>query len=249
MKQSRCTGMLFCVALVFLLTSCGGNGSEEKTNKDTAATTKDTTAATVTPPVNTIITTPETIATITHKVASFAKWLAAYEGHDSARRANGLHNYVIARGLQDTNMVMVVLKADDVAKAKSFAKDPGLKKAMQNAGVTGTPSFLIFTSTWQDTVALKPGTLRSRTIFSVKDFDIWFKNFQEGKQERMDNGITDRVVGHDVDDNKKVALVTAVQDTAKAFAYYKSDALKKRREAGGVTGEPARFLFNIVKRY
>jgi len=38
-------------------------------------------------------------------------------------------------------------------------------------------------------------------------------------------------------------------DTAKAFAYYKSDALKKRREAGGVIGEPERFLFRIVQRY
>jgi hypothetical protein len=65
----------------------------------------------------------------------------------------------------------------------------------------------------------------------------------------MDNGIVDRVIGHDAGDNKKVILITAVLDTAKAFAYYKSDALKKRREAGGVIGEPQRFLFTIAKRY
>jgi hypothetical protein len=249
MKQSRCTGMLFCAALVFFLTSCGGNGSEEKTNKDTTAATKDTTATTVAPPVNTIVTTAENLVTVTHKVSNFAKWLSAYEGHDSARLASGLHNYVIARGLKDTNTVMIVLKADDIAKAKAFSKDPGLKKVMQNGGVIGAPTIDFLVTTWQDTVHLAPGTLRSRTTFTVKDFDVWVKSFQDGKQERMDNGITDRVIGHDADDNKKVALVTAVQDTAKAFAYYKSDALKKRREAGGVIGEPARFLFNIVKRY
>jgi len=38
-------------------------------------------------------------------------------------------------------------------------------------------------------------------------------------------------------------------DTAKAFAYFNSDALKKRREAGGVIGEPKRFLFRVVQRY
>ena len=65
----------------------------------------------------------------------------------------------------------------------------------------------------------------------------------------MDNGITDRVYGYDPDDNKKVSLVTAVLDTAKAFAYYNSDALKKRRAAGGVIGEPKRFLFRVVQRY
>jgi len=251
MKQSRFTGMLFCAAMVFFLTSCGGSGSGESANKDSAAATTDTTAKTaeVATPVNTIVTTPENMVIVTHKVANFAKWITAYEGHDSARLASGLHNYVIGRGLKDTNTVMIALKADDIAKAKAFSKDPGLKKAMQKGGVIGAPTISFLTTTWQDTVALSPGTLRSRTTFAVKDFDAWVKSFEEGKQERMDNGITDRVIGHDADDNKKVSLVTAVQDTAKAFAYYKSDALKKRRAAGGVTGEPVRFLFTIVKRY
>ena len=65
----------------------------------------------------------------------------------------------------------------------------------------------------------------------------------------MANGVVDRVYGHDPDDNTKVSLVTAVTDTAKAFAYWKSDELKKRRAAGGVIGEPKRFLFYVVKRY
>ena len=251
MKQFRFTGMLFCAAMVFFLTSCGGNGSEEKASKDSAAAATDTaaTTSTVAAPVNTIITTPENMVLVTHKVANFAKWLVAYEEHDSARLASGLHKYVIGRGLKDSNMVLIAMKADDIAKAKAFAKDPGLKKAMQKGGVTGAPVISFLTSTWQDTVTLSPGTLRSRTTFTVKDFDAWVKSFEEGKQERMDNGITDRVIGHDVDDNKKVSLVTAVSDTAKAFAYYKSDALKKRRAAGGVVGEPSRFLFTIVKRY
>jgi hypothetical protein len=115
--------------------------------------------------------------------------------------------------------------------------------------VTGAPMISFMTAVWQDTSMLAPNTLRSKTTFTVKDWDAWFKNFQEGKQERMDNGIVDRVIGHDVDDNKKVMLVTAVMDTTKAFAYYKSDMLKKRREAGGVIGTPQRFLFQIAKRY
>ena len=91
--------------------------------------------------------------------------------------------------------------------------------------------------------------IRSLSNFTVKDWEAWKKNFFEGKEERLANGITDRVVGHDANDNKKVHLVTALMDTAKAFAYYKSDELKKRRAAGGVMGEPERFLFRIVKRY
>jgi hypothetical protein len=252
MKQSRFTGMLFCAAMVFFLTSCGGGGSEEKASTDTTTTmtTTDTTATTtaVAPPVNTIITTAENMVIVTHKVANYAKWQVAFDEHDSARLASGLHKYVIGRGLMDTNMVLVAMKADDITKAKAFAKDPGLKKAMQKGGVTGAPMISFFTNTWQDTAKLSTD-IRSRTMFAVKDWDAWVKAFQEGKQERMDNGITDRVIGHDVDDNKKVSLVTAVLDTAKAFAYYKSDVLKKRREASGVIGQPTRFLFRIVKRY
>jgi hypothetical protein len=249
MKQSRFTGMLFFAAMVFFLTSCGGNGTEEKASKDSAATTIDTTAkTTMAAPVNTTITTPVTMVIVTHKVQNFAKWHASYDEHDSARMASGLHNYVIGRGLMDTNMVMVALKADDISKAKAFTKDPGLKKAMQKGGVTGAPMISFIVSTWQDTATIS-SSIRSRTMFAVKDWDAWLKAFEEGKQERMDNGITDRVISHDADDNKKVSLVTAVMDTAKAFAYYKSDALKKRRAASGVTGEPTRFLFRIVKRY
>jgi hypothetical protein len=247
MKRNRFISLLFCTAFVIFLTSCGGSGSEEKSTTDSSNTSTNKTP--VTPEVkSTIITTPQSMVVAKHKVANFAKWMASYDEHDSIRLAYGIHSYVIGRGMQDSNMVLVALKCDDIAKAKAFAKDPSLKKAMQQGGVTGAPDISFLTTTWQDTAQI--GTdLRSRTTYAVKDWDAWQKAFEEGKQERMDNGITDRAFGHDADDNKKISLVTAVVDTAKAFAYYKSDALKKRREAGGVIGEPKRFLYRVVKRY
>jgi len=249
MKQSRFLGLLCSMALSLLFASCGGGSSEKAATTD--STTTDTTAKAPAPApvaVNTIVTAPENMLIVTHKVANYGKWLTAYEAHDSARKANGVHSYVIGRGLNDSNMVMVALKLDDVAKAKAMFKDPKMKSVMQKSGVVGEPTVSFLTATWQDTAKIDT-KLRSRTTFEVKDFDAWQKSFEDGKQERLDNGITDRVISHDVDNNKKVGLVTAVLDTAKAFAYYKSDALKKRRAAGGVIGEPKRFLFNIVKRY
>jgi hypothetical protein len=145
-------------------------------------------------------------------------------------------------------MVLVSLKVDDIAKAKAFAKDPGLKKAMQKGGVTGMPSFAFLTMTFQDTAQVA-SDIRSRTSFMVKDWAAWQKAFEEGKQERLDNGIALRAFGHDADNDKKVMLVTVVLDTAKAFAYFKSDMLKKRRAASGVIGEPDRFLYRVVQRY
>lgn len=247
MKQFRLATLLFCTAVVFFLISCGGDGTKEETSTDSTAADGNTTTAVV-PEVNTIVTTPVSMMVVKHKVSNFAKWKDSYEAHDSARLANDIHNYVLGRGLQDSNMVLVALKVDDIAKAKAFGKDPYLKKAMQKAGVTGAPVISYFTTSWQDTAVIS-SNIRSRTMFTVKDWDAWLKSFEAGKQERTDNGIAARVVGHDADDNKKVSLVTAIIDTAKAAAYWKSDALKKRREAGGVIGEPERFVFQIVKRY
>lgn len=248
MTQSRFTGSLFCAALVFLLTSCGGSGNDKTTVTDSTATDTAVKTSAAQPVMNTIITNPENMLVITHKVANFAKWKTGYDAHDSVRLAHGAHNYVVGRGMSDSNMVVIALKIDDTAKAMSFVKDPGLKKVMQKAGVVGKPTISFITETWQDTARID-SKIRSRTMFTVKDWDAWQKAFDDGKQERLDNGILVRVIGHDLRDNKKVFLVTALTDTAKAFAYYKSDALKKRREASGVTGVPVRFLFRIVQRY
>ncbi|MEO6722549.1 MAG: hypothetical protein ABIN67_19420 [Ferruginibacter sp.] len=243
MISSRFFSVSF-LAAVFFLFSC--NGSDEKSSADQPGADTTATAEPVAP--STISTTPQSMLLVRHKVSDYTKWKASYDAHDSLRQAAGMRNYVIGRGAEDSNMVMVAVKTDDMAKAKAFAKDAKLKDAMQKGGVRGAPSFSFFTATFQDTAVIS-SALRSLTTFTVKDWDAWQKGFNEGKQERIDNGIVDRVYGHDADNDKKVMLVVAVMDTAKASAYWKSDMLKKRREASGVVSTPDRFVFRIVQRY
>ena len=245
MKRLRFTGLLLSAAMAILFTSCGGQKTE---TNDTDSTTTDTTASAAVQPPNTIITTPQNMLVVMHKVSNYAKWKAAYDEHDSARLAAGIHDYVIGRGFKDSNMVMVAMKIDDTAKAQAFVKDPGLKKAMQKGGVMGTPSISFATEVFQDTANINTD-LRSRVSFTVKDWDVFQKAFEDGKQERLDNGLTDRVLSYDMHDNKKISVVTAITDTAKAFAYFKSDALKARVKESGATTAPDRFLFRIVQRY
>ena len=245
MKLFGLSKLLFFVGVVIFLTACGSGANEKTTAADSTAAADSAAKAKT---VNTIITTPDNVEVVTHKVADFAKWLAAYEGHDSARLAFGIHNYVIGRAVEDSNMVLVVTRVDDTAKAKAFAKDPSLKTAMKKGGVLGVPTISIFTETWQDT-AKTESSVRVVTSFMVKDWDVWLKAFEEGKQMRMDNGIQDRVVGHDLDNSKMVGVVTSLSDSAKAFAFYKSDTLKKRMQESGVIGEPHRVLYRMVKVY
>jgi hypothetical protein len=247
MNPRRITGILSGAAMSLFLISCQG-GSGEKTTTDTttnATTTPDTISTTST---STVVTTPQNMMVVTHKVKDFAKWLPAYEGHDSTRLANGIHSYRIGRGLTDSNMVLVVVKVDDLKKAEAFGKSADLKQAMQRSGVVGAPTVRFTTNVYMDTGIIS-SNLRSRTTFSVKDWNSWKNAFDSSRQQRMDNGISDRAYGHDPNDDHKVTVVVALTDTSKAFAYWKSDTLKKRMAQSGVIGQPARFLYTIVKKY
>ncbi|MVT12368.1 hypothetical protein [Chitinophaga tropicalis] len=248
MKQLRFSCMFLFATVIVFLTSCGGGGGEKTTTDSTGMGTDSTVVAETPMATSTIVTTPQNIVVVKHQVTNFEKWLPHYEAHDSMRMVNKLHSYVIGRGVKDANMVIVVVKAEDMALAKTFSKAQDLKDAMRKGGVKGTPTFDFVTMVFQDTATIS-SDLRASSTFKVKDWDAWVKAFEEGKQKRLDNGITVRAYGHDVDDDHKVFLVTAITDADKAEAYIQSDELKKRREAAGVIGEPERFMFRVVKRY
>jgi hypothetical protein len=247
MNQLRFRTVLFCTATMFFLASCGS--SDDKAGKE-AANADSNSVATPTPPTppSSVITTPENMMVVKHKVANFEKWKASYDAHDSMRLANGIHNYVIARGVEDSNTVMVAVKIDDLAKAKAFANDASLKTAMQKGGVIGKPSVMFTTMIFQDT-ATNSSNLRSLKKFKVKDWDNWKKGFESHKQTRMDNGLSDRAYGYDADDNHKVVVVMVVNDTAKARAFWNSDVLKQQRAESGVVGDVDRFVYRVVQRY
>ena len=248
MNQLKFYGKLLCAATVFCLLSCGS--SEDKTTTETtgADTTATTDAAATSAPVNTIVTTPETMMVVRHKITDYDKWLASFEAHDSMKLANGLHNYVVGRSVEDPDMLLVATKADDIAKAKAFGKSTELKQAMQKSGVSGTPKITFITSVYQDTATINTD-LRAMTMVTVKDWDAWRTSFESRRQDRLDAGLTDRVYGYDPDDNHKVAIVVAISDTAKANAFWNSAKLKEDMAKGGVIGKPERFMFRITKKY
>jgi hypothetical protein len=249
MKSSTFLAKPFLAIVLFCITSCG-----EQDNKQSTATTTTTDSTTTTSPAapgpaaSTIITTPQHMMLVTHKVADVNKWISSYDAHDSLRLANGVHSYVIGRSVKDSNTLLVATKVDDIDKAKAFAKNASLKQAMQESGVVGAPLINFTTMTYQETATLN-SDLRSKTTFTVKDWDRWQRFFDSTRQTRKENGLEDRAYGHDADNNHKVTVVLAVMDTAKAYAFWKSDQLKKMQAASGVTSQPERFIFRVTKRY
>lgn len=245
MKLFKSLTTLAFAAGMFFIASCnsGETKTDETATADTAAQKEETP-----PPAPPAPPKPSNVMLIWHKVANYAKWLPGYEAHDSARLANGLHNYVLGRGLTDSNMVMVALNMDDAEKAKKFAADPGLKAAMQKGGVTGTPKI-----TYIDVQVMDNSTNESVTrvmrMIKVKDWDTWKRSFDSSKQKRMDAGLVDRAVGYSFGDNHNVTIVYAVNDKKKAEAYFNSPELKERMKVTGVEGTPETFWYTVAKKY
>src|SRR5918993_237346 len=114
MNQSKNLFAFLCAAISLFLISCGdtatSTNSETVTNDTTVST--DTQSSNTTSTSSNIVTNPENIVVVRYKVSDYAKWRALYDTRDSMRTANGLHNYVLGRGVEDSNMIMVAVKAD-----------------------------------------------------------------------------------------------------------------------------------------
>ena len=242
MKHFRSLATSFVAAGTLLLSSCN-SGKDKKTDETMTDSTAIKTETTATAPSG-----PTSIMIIRHKVADYAKWKTGYDSHDSMRLASGLHNYVIARGTEDPNMVLVAVTMDDVDKAKAFAASPDLKTKMKEVGVTGTPVIDFLESVMNDTTAIQQ-TIRVMIRHKVKDWDAWKKSFDSHKQVRIDAGLTDRVISYTVGDNHHVTLVFAIADMDKAKAFMNSQDLKDKMKEAGVDGPPDIFFYKIAQKY
>ena len=234
---------LMAASFAIALFSCNNSGEKQEDKKadetakmDSAKTEKPA------PPVFT----PFKILVVKHTVADFDKWKAGYMAHDSSRMAYGITHYRTGRGADNPNMVVVIDKVADVAKAKVFANSPDLKDAMKKAGVTGKPEVSYAEVVWNDDSQIDQ---KDRVMIShkVKDFGIWKKAFDaEGKAKRMENGLIDRGLARDVDDSNMVYIVFAISDMAKAKARANSPELKKMMTDAGVVSPPQMFFYKLV---
>ena len=243
MKQVKFLAATIVAGMLIFFYSCG-SGDEKKTDE----TTKDTTAEKVPETTTTAPAKPDNVMLMQFKVANFAKWKPMYESRDSIRHSYGLVNYVIGRGLDDSNMVLVALKMADANKAKELTASQGMKDRMKEAGVTSKPNFQYIDVVMDDNTVIQE-TKRLIITHKVKDWDAWKKEFDDHKQARMDAGLIDRGLGHEVDDPHAVTIVLAVTDMAKAKAFIQSKDLKDKMDKAGVEGKPSFFFYSIVQRY
>jgi hypothetical protein len=229
------------LSMAVLLFSCGsGPAKEETTTADT------TTAAAPAEPAKPVFS-PFKVIMIQHHVKNFAKWEEGYMAHDSVRKAYGIEHGVIGRDMKDSNLVYIVDKMDDLAKAQTFAALPALKDAMKKAGVTDKPGISYGEMIRGDDSPVETD-LRLGVAHHVKDFAAWLKVFDaEGPATRAANGLVDRGLGRSLMDSNMVFITFAVTDTAKARARLKSPDLKKIMTDAGVDSPPTTRWYKVVK--
>jgi hypothetical protein len=225
--------------LVFVFTVAFLSCKNNKTEKVEPVEVKDTATAVT-------VFTPFKVITIKHKVADYEKWRKEYDAHDSVRLAYGISHFVVGRGLEDPNLILIIDKMSDVQKAKEFSVLPDLKEKMKKAGVTGKPEFGYYDVIRNDASEIEQKD-RLMVIHRVKDFDAWLKVYDaEGIAKRKGEGLIDRGMARGVDDPNRVALVFAITDMEKAKASITSKAKKKLMTEAGVEGPPEMFFYKIT---
>ena len=83
---------------------------------------------------------PGDYASVTLKVKDYDSWIKVFDGEGAAVRAkDGIVDGVLARGIDDPNLVYLVFKITDLKQAKAALINPARKKLMQKSGVIGEP--------------------------------------------------------------------------------------------------------------
>ena len=241
MKLLKTLYAISCIAVTMaLMPSC--NSSDKKTDSTTTDSTTMKRDSTMTNAK------PGNILVVMHKVVDFDKWLPVFEGDDSLQKASGLTRTIVARGIDDPSMVLIGFRMADYDKAKGMTSSPQLKAKMEKGGVTGAPMFHFENMQVMDT---STNSMTDRVIIfhKVKDYDAWKKSFDEHRDARQNNGLTDRGVGYGFDDKTNVVVVLAINDMKKARAFSNSPELKAKMDSSGVVGKPEMFYYHVVKQY
>ena len=228
---------LLLVCFTATLFSC--NNAEQKEEPKKAA---DSPVAKVTTPAAAAFT-PFDVLEITHSVKDYAVWRPLFNSDSTARKASGMQDIVVGRGVEKNNTILIALQVSDVQKAKAFAADPRLKTVMEKGGVISKPDIEFF-----HVIRFNPDSKEKQWVIvthKVKDFAAWLKVYDaEGVATRAANGLIDVVLARGIDDSNIVHIVFDIKDMEKAKARINSPELKKIMMDAGVESAPKIAFYN-----
>lgn len=180
---------------------------------------------------------PAAAVIVRHSVADFDTWKAAFDAHESARRATGMLGHHINRGRADPNEISTYLAVSDIERAKAFATSDDLKNVMQDAGVTSPP-----TLTWMTPV--REALVWDRELpamivsHSVADFDKWLAGYDAAGEVQRSGGIIGHAANRLIDDPSVAIIYHQAESFETLEAFLADPGLQEAMKAAGVTSEP-----------
>ncbi len=78
-----------------------------------------------------------------HKVADYATWRKVFDEADAVRRSMGETAVKVYHTAASPNEIVALMEWGTADQARAYAQFPGLKEAMQKAGVISQPDILI----------------------------------------------------------------------------------------------------------
>ena len=79
---------------------------------------------------------------VIHTVADYEKWKKVFDGDVSRRKSGGSKGGRLYRNADDPNQMIFLADWESAEKARQFASSPGLREAMEKAGVVGMPQVI-----------------------------------------------------------------------------------------------------------
>ena len=76
---------------------------------------------------------------VRHKVEDYAKWKTIFDEDGVNRKAGGSRGSQLFRNADNPNELIILMEWDDLGKARQFTQSPGLREAMERAGVADQP--------------------------------------------------------------------------------------------------------------
>lgn len=76
---------------------------------------------------------------VRHKVSDYNRWKDAFDSHLTTRKRAGETGFRLFHGVDDPREVVLLLDWESTEEARKFMSSEELRKAMEKAGVLGTP--------------------------------------------------------------------------------------------------------------
>jgi len=173
--------------------------------------------------------------TVVHECKDYTAWKAGFDADAPNRLAAGLTDLTVARSKDKPNVVAVVFRIGDLAKARAMVGSAGLRAAMEKAGVVGKPGIHFRRGEYTFETAPAYLTINCR----VGDFATFKKGYAMDKADRQAATMTDRALLQDMDDPNDLLLAWSIDDVNKAMAFLKSPALAEHMKNNcSIVGEP-----------